>query len=55
MISLQTFVDRNRDELVQLIWNAYKFNVRDDDEELKLWVLNDESLYVWAQNEGVDV
>lgn len=26
-----------------------------DDEELRLWILNDEGLYQWARNEGVRI
>jgi len=30
-------------------------NMDVDDEDVKQWILNDESLYNWARGEGVDI
>jgi hypothetical protein len=55
-MTMREFVRRNRVELDAAIRSAlkrpeYKLN----DEERRLWVLNDEGLYLWARSEGVNV
>ena len=54
-ISLTQFIREHRDEIDECIKrvapNATYFN----DEERRLWVLNDEGLYNWARSEGVKV
>jgi hypothetical protein len=61
--SIQTFIREHRKELTEAIINrlihhdspGLKRNFRIDDEERRLWVLNDEGLYNWARSEGVKV
>lgn len=55
-MSIREFIRKNRKELDECIRGAvgdpkYKIN----DEERRLWVLNDEGLYNWARSEGVPV
>lgn len=53
---MREFIRRNRKELDQAIKTAlddpdFKLN----DNERRLWVLNDEGLYRWARSEGVKI
>lgn len=52
--SLKMFITNNREELDNYIKKAVP-NVRLDDNERRLWVLNDEGLYNWAKSEGVNI
>ena len=54
--TMAQFIETNREELVRLIV-AYVPNIRQplDDEDLEQWIANDEGLYLWAQESGVDV
>jgi len=52
---MQDFIDNNRGELVAAIQRAAGPNSRVDDDEIELWINNDEGLYMWAQSEGVDL
>lgn len=48
--SLREFIREHREELDSLIKSSHK-----NDEERRLWILNDEGLYRWARSEGVDI
>lgn len=54
-MSLREFIKNNRQELDNCIARALKQdkNPRPNDDERRLWVLNDEGLYNWARSEGV--
>jgi uncharacterized pyridoxamine 5'-phosphate oxidase family protein len=54
MKSLTQFIKDNREELVATIRRACP-NCRIDNSEIRLWILNDEGLYLWAKSEGVIV
>ena len=54
MVTLNNFIKNNRSELDQYIKNAVP-NARINDEERRLWVLNDEGLYSWARSQGVRI
>jgi len=55
--SLRAWIAEHREELDAAIARALKMdhNPRPNDEERRLWVLNDEGLYSWARSEGVNV
>ncbi|HEY8310623.1 MAG TPA: hypothetical protein VIG47_08705 [Gemmatimonadaceae bacterium] len=53
--SLREWIRENREELDRLIRGACPNIARLDDDERRLWVLNDEGLYQWARGEGVNV
>jgi len=44
MISIEEFIEKNRKELTKLIKNQFN-NCDIDDEEIEMWIMNDESLY----------
>ena len=49
------FIEENREELVAALDKRLgKGNGRRDDEELRLWIMNDEDLYNWALSKGVE-
>ena len=48
--SLSQFIKENREEIDRLTKSPYH-----NDEERRLWVLNNEGLYNWARSEGVNV
>lgn len=54
---LQTFIKENRTKLDACIARALNLdtNPNANDRERELWVLNDESLYRWAQSEGCTI
>ena len=55
-MKLRDFIKENRTELDRLIRAALKDpEFRLNDEERRLWVLNDEGLYNWARREGVPI
>ena len=52
------FIDDNRDELVEAISGASNVSswvLYNDNEEIEMWINNDEGLYLWAKSEGVDI
>jgi hypothetical protein len=49
-MSLKEFIKQNRDEIDQFTQSPYK-----NDEERRLWILNDEGLYRWAKSFGVKI
>lgn len=54
--SLETWVKDNRNEIDKIV--CAKLGAPDkykNDKERRLWVLNDESLYLWARSEGVEI
>lgn len=51
-MDMQEFIDNNRTELSNLIWKDQP-NIPLDDDELEMWINNDEGLYLWAKSEGV--
>ena len=53
--SLAYFIRLHRSEIDQSIAHSLKMtrNPRAYDAERRLWVLNDEALYLWARQEGV--
>lgn len=53
-MTLKQFLKENRDEIDSAIKRVVP-NVRLNDEERRLWVLNDEGLYRWARREGVRI
>lgn len=56
-MTLTKFIRDNRAELDGIIARAQRldYNPLTNDEERRLWVLNDEGLYQWAQSEGVKI
>jgi hypothetical protein len=54
MMTLKQFIRDNRDELDRAIHSVVP-EVRLNDEERRLWILNDEGLYLWARGEGVRI
>lgn len=53
-MTLRMFIEKHRDELdehIRRTLNTTDFRI--NDEERRLWVLNDEGLYLWAKREGV--
>jgi hypothetical protein len=51
---LEEFIEQNRSELKRNIQEIAPARRSLDDDELALWVLNDEDLYNWALESGVD-
>jgi hypothetical protein len=47
-MKLNDFIKTHRAEIDEIIQSPYK-----NDEERRLWILNDEGLYLWAKSEGV--
>jgi hypothetical protein len=56
-MTLREFIRENRKELDACIARALnrEENPRANDEERRLWILNDEGLYNWARSEGVRI
>ena len=56
-MSIREFIKEHRAELDECIARAIgqDTNPRANDEERRLWVLNDEGLYNWARSEGVRI
>lgn len=56
-MTLKQFLKENRTELDACIARALgeDKNPRANDDERRLWVLNDEGLYRWARREGVKI
>jgi hypothetical protein len=52
--AIATFIREHRDDIDQYILKACGGNVhRLNDRERRLWLANDEHLYLWAKAEGV--
>ena len=54
-MTLKKFIKENRQELDACIKRACPNCDRFNDEERRLWILNDEGLYLWARGEGVRI
>jgi len=54
MISLSQFIRDNREEIDAAIQSVVPGAAKNDNER-RLWVLNDEGLYNWARSEGVRI
>ena len=54
-MTLRAFIREHRTELDEAIAHAIgqETNPRANDEERRLWIMNDEGLYHWARQEGV--
>jgi hypothetical protein len=53
-MNLREFIREHRKELDECIKRVVP-NARCNDEERRLWILNDEGLYLWAKSEGVRI
>jgi hypothetical protein len=53
-VTLRDFIRENRTELDRAIHNVVP-GVELNDDERRLWILNDEGLYLWARSEGVRI
>jgi len=53
-MTLKQFIKKNRQEIDVAIKRVCD-NCQIDDAERRLWILNDEGLYLWARSEGVKV
>ena len=53
-MTLKDFIKENREEIDAAIKRVCD-NARLNDEERRLWILNDEGLYLWARREGVRI
>lgn len=54
-MSMRRFIREHKDELREMIRKAHKHVGSLSQEDLRLWILNDEGLYDWARSEGVPV
>jgi len=58
-MTLRQFIRDNRSELDAAIARGMSVSVDDlhrrNDDERRLWILNDEGLYRWARSEGVRI
>lgn len=54
-MTIRDFIRENRGEIDNVIKREAGDGVRINDEERRLWVLNDEGLYLWARSEGVRI
>jgi hypothetical protein len=53
-MTMKDFIKENREELDRCIQMACP-NCRLNNEERRLWILNDEGLYLWAKSCGVKI
>jgi hypothetical protein len=53
-MTLKRFINENKKEIDACI-KAQCSNCKIDNEERRLWILNDEGLYLWARREGVRI
>lgn len=53
--SLRTWIRDNRKELDECIHRVVPNIGSLNDEERRVWILNDEGLYNWARREGVNI
>ena len=53
-MTLRDFIKENKEEIDRCIRSVCN-NCRLDDEERRLWILNDEGLYNWARSSGVRI
>ncbi|MBI4330347.1 MAG: hypothetical protein HY673_03590 [Chloroflexi bacterium] len=53
-MTMSQFIQQHREQLDREIHQRVP-NLKLNDEERRLWVLNDEGLYRWARSEGVKI
>jgi hypothetical protein len=53
--AMATFIKENKEEIDKHILHQVKNIQKINNEERRLWILNDENLYSWARSEGVNV
>lgn len=53
-MTMRDFIKQNRTEIDMAIKRAVP-NAQLNNEERRLWILNDEGLYNWARSEGVRI
>ena len=53
-MAMQRFIKLHRAEIDGYIMGKYRGHKPRNDDEREEWILNDEGLYNWARNEGVD-
>jgi aromatic ring-cleaving dioxygenase len=51
-MTLTEFIKENKQEIDACIKKVVR-NCKLDNQERRLWILNDEGLYTWAKSEGV--
>lgn len=54
-MSMRDFIRKNRAAIDAHIHQVTGHNTRLNDEERRLWIVNSEYLYKWAESEGVPV
>jgi hypothetical protein len=54
-MTLREFIKQNREEIDERIKRACPNTSRFNDDERRLWILNDEGLYRWARRSGVRI
>lgn len=54
-MTVRTFIKNNRKEIDQVIKKALDTQAAINDTIRHLWILNEESLYLWARSEGVRI
>jgi len=56
-MSLREYIKNNRDDIDRIIRNSpgIDWDIRLNDSERRLWILNDEELYYMAKQEGVRI
>jgi len=55
-MKMQDFIKENRKTLdEEIAWLYGSNDFQHNDETRKQWILNDESLYLWAKSEGVKI
>ena len=57
-MTMRDFIRRNRkeiDDAIRRVLPGFGTDIRANDDERRLWIANDESLYNWARSEGVRV
>lgn len=53
-MTLKTFITTNRKEIDAIVKRYYRVSITNDKERYE-WILNDEGLYRWAHQEGVNI
>lgn len=51
---VKDFIAKHRQEIDRIVYTYYQVTVRNDKARLE-WMLNDEGLYRWAHQEGVNI
>lgn len=53
-MKIKDFIKQHRQEIDQIVYTYYTVAVTNDKTRYD-WILNDEGLYRWAQQEGVNI